>query len=395
MKGDFVQHSMTRRSFTLGAVATPFVAATVTQTPTPPASTTGSHAAADAVADALHAANPTPALSLAVARSTGPLWTRVYGKADLGLDVPTSPNHLFRLGSVSKVLTATVAARLVSQGVVDLDAPISEWLPDLPAQHRDTTLRQLLTHRGGIRHYTDQDLDPAAPGGAIYQRIYPTNDDILALFINDPLVAQPGAEVSYSSFGFTLASLVMEAAAGRPFPELLVSEVGSPLGLRSLAIDNPFVITPLRVSGYSTVEELASVSPDTAAYWSGAIEGQWANAPQFNPAYAIAGGGLLMTPSDTARFGAAMVPVSRSVLSQEEKDLLFTPIPEAPMGLAWRIDADDQGRLRWHHAGATGGGRASLVVYPDLDLSIALASNVATIPGDVLQPSSALADAFS
>jgi CubicO group peptidase (beta-lactamase class C family) len=226
-----VQSSMTRRRFTLGAVATPLVAATVAQIPTPPASSTESHAAADAVADALYAANPTPALSLAVARSTGLVWTRVYGKADLELEVQASPNHVFRLGSVSKVVTATVAARLVSQGVIDLDTPISTWLADLPTQHRDTTLRQLLTHRGGIRSYTPQDFDPAAPGGAIYQRSYPTNADILAVFINDPLVAQPGTEASYSSFGFTLASIAMEAAAGRTFPR--TAHVGSWIASRS------------------------------------------------------------------------------------------------------------------------------------------------------------------
>lgn len=323
------------------------------------------------------------------------MWNRVYGKADLELDVHTSPDHVFRLGSVSKVVTATAAARLVSQGVIDLDTPISTWLPDMPKQHRDTTLRQLLTHRGGIRHYTDQDFDPAAPGGAIYQRSYATNADILAVFINDPLVAQPGAEASYSSFGFTLASLVMEAAAGRTFPELLMSDVGSLFGLRSLAIDNPFIITPFRVTGYTNEEEMTSASSESAAYWYGEIEDQWVNIPQFNPAYCIAGGGLLMTPSDIAQFGAAMAPTSRAALSEEERDLLFTPITEAPMGLAWNIDADDKGRTRWHHGGATLGGRASIVVYPDLDLSIALASNVATIPSDVLQPSSDLADAFS
>jgi CubicO group peptidase (beta-lactamase class C family) len=230
---------------------------------------------------------------------------------------------------------------------------------------------------------------------AIYQRNYPTNDDILAVSINDPLVAQPGTEVSDSAFGFTLASLVMVTAAGRSFLELLISEVGSWFGLRSLAIDNPFVITPFRVSGYTNDEETTRVSRETAEYWYGEIEGQWAKIPQVNPASSIAGGGLLMTPSDTAQFGTAMVPASGATLGEEEREPLFMPIPEAPMGLAWNIDADEKGRARWHHGGATAGGRASLVVYPELDLSISLASNVATIPDDVLQPSSDLAGAFS
>ena len=66
-----------------------------------------------------------------------------------------------------------------------------------------------------------------------------------------------------------------------------------------------------------------------------------------------------------------------------------------PLGLGWRVDADAKGRARWHHAGSQEGGRAGLVVYPELRLSIAFASNVMTVPGDVLRPSADLADAFA
>lgn len=76
--------------------------------------------------------------------------------------------------------------------------------------------------------------------------------------------------------------------------------------------------------------------------------------------------------------------------------MLFTPLTKTPpMGLGWRVDEDGKGRRRWHHAGSTLGGRASLVVYPDLGLSIAFATNVMTVPGNVLAPSSDLADAFA
>ena len=100
-----------------------------------------------------HAARPVPALSFAVADVDGPRWSAALGLADLEHDLPARPEHRFRIGSVSKVLTTTAAARLVSRGLVELDTPISYWLPDLPPRHRATTLRQLFTHRGGVRHY--------------------------------------------------------------------------------------------------------------------------------------------------------------------------------------------------------------------------------------------------
>jgi serine beta-lactamase-like protein LACTB len=349
---------------------------------------------ADAVAQRLLATSPAPALSVAVARSNGLVWAKAYGKADLQLDVATTPAHRFGLGSISKILTAAAAARLATRGVIDLDEPITRWLPDLPAQHRQTTLRQLFTHRGGIRHYDlAHDFGAKAPGGPIGQRAYPSNRQILDIFINDPLVGPPGAKVAYSSFGYSLASIVMETAARQPFLELLKAEVTVPFGLSSLEGDYPFTVKPGRVSGYTDGKLYTGLGYPMA-------KDGWANSRQDNPSYKWAAGGLIMTPSDIARFGAAHLESPASAISAAERALLFTPMTEKagnmpPLGLGWRIDADEKGRARWHHAGSDEGSRASLVIYPELGLSIALATNLFAVPGNVLKPSSELADAFA
>lgn len=348
---------------------------------------------ADMIATQLLAANTAPALSVAVARPSGLLWTKAYGKADLQLDVAATTAHRFGLGSVSKVVTTAAAARLVSRGILDLDAPIIRWMPDLPAQHRQTTLRQLFTHRAGIRHYDLQrDLGAKAPGGPIGQRAYPSNREILDIFINDPLITPPGTKVVYSSYGYTLASIVMETAAKQPFVALLQAEVGAPFDLASLDGDDSFAIKPGRVSGYTDAKLYKSL------VYPLAHEGL-ANSRRDNPAYKWAAGGLIMTPSDIARFGAAHLEGPASKITPAERALLFTPMTEKtgampPLGLGWRIDADEKGRPRWHHAGSDEGSRASLVIYPELGLSIAFATNLFAVPGNVLKPSSDLADAF-
>lgn len=350
-------------------------------------------------AQAFHEAQPTPALSLAVARGAGLAWSAALGQSDLEFGVPASPEHRFRLGSVSKAVTASTAARLVSRGVVELDAPISCWLPDLPEQHRATTLGQLLNHRGGVRHYLEKDLDPNGPGGAIVHRHYAARDDILALFIDDPLVALPGTQLSYSSFGYTLASFVMEAAAGAGFIQLVMDEIALPFGLPTLAADDVFAVVPGRVSGYFTARELDLIAGRMPGWAPPRARGEHTRVPLSNPAFCWAGAGLLMSMPDLARFGAAHLDGPHARISAEERALLFTPLTEAsangaPLGLGWRVDHDGRGRLRWHHAGTTPGGRASLVVYPAADLAIALASNTMMTPGDVLGPSSELADLF-
>jgi CubicO group peptidase (beta-lactamase class C family) len=333
-------------------------------------------------------ATPVAALSIAVMRGGEELWAEAFGKADVELDVAATTSHRFRLGSVSKVITASLAAELAARGVVDLDARIATYMPDLPAMHHDTTLRQLLTHRGGVRHYAAKD-DAADAPGPIDKRRYLNNADVLAVFIDDPLIAKPGEKVSYSTFGYTLASLVLEAGAKIPFLDLVRKYVAEPLAMNTLAADEPTSLVSGRVSGYHPGDMIRRTFPP--------FVGQWGNAPQNNPAYKWAGGGFLCTPRDLARFGSAHL--APGAISREALKTLFTVHTQSteqspPLGLGWRIDEDAQKRLRWHHAGGQDGARASLVVYPGESLSIAFATNVTQTPGDVNGPSAKIADAL-
>jgi serine beta-lactamase-like protein LACTB, mitochondrial len=335
-------------------------------------------------AEAIFRKDPMPALSVAAYRGTELAFAQAYGQADLELGVAATTSHRFRMGSGAKPVTATLAAIMAEEGAVDLDAGIARYMPALPQAHHATTLRQLLTHRGGIRHYIPRDSDRAAAGGSIDSRTYFTNADILAVFVDDPLIAPPGTRMMYSTFGYTLASLVLEQAAGMPFLDLLARKIAAPLGLASLGADAPRRVIPGRVRGYGPAAQVRELP---------AVDGVWANAPGNNPAYKWAGGGLVMTPSDFARFGAAHL--APGVLSRRVLDRLFTvQVPDSapPLGLGWRINRDSKGRLRWHHAGGQEGARSSLVVYPGERLSIAFASNATGTPGDVLTPSEMLAD---
>jgi CubicO group peptidase (beta-lactamase class C family) len=337
-------------------------------------------------AEAIFSKDPMPALSVAAYRGSVLAFAQAYGEVDLEHRVSATPSHRFRVGSGAKPVTATLAAVLADEGIVNLDVGIGRYMPALPQAHHATTLRQLLTHRGGIRHYIARDSDRSAAGGAIDSRTYFSNADIMAVFINDPLVAPPGTTSAYSTFGYTLASIVLEEAARTPFLELLQQKVAAPLGLASLGVDAPRRVIPGRVRGYGRASEVREVPP---------VDGVWANAPINNPAYKWAGGGLLMTPSDFARFGAAHL--AAGALSRQVLDTLFTlqvPDSSPPLGLGWRINRDSKGRLRWHHAGGQEGARSSLVVYPNQQLSIALATNATGTPADVLSPSELLADSL-
>lgn len=355
---------------------------------------------ADAWLERVFANKPAPALSAAVAKPDGLLWSGTSGFAHLELAASTRTDTLFPLGSISKVVTATLAARLAFRGALDLDAPTSATLPGLPAQHGNTTLRQLLNHQAGIRHYSAAEADMGNPELPVFMRIYQSEDDVLALFINDPLVAPPGTTVNYSSYGYTLASMVIAAACGRSFLDLVEAEIAIPFDLPSLVPEDPWSITPQRAGQYMNDLDIRLFGATLPEGLIPAFSDGWANLPFNNPAYCWAGAGFLMTPSDCAKFGGAMIDSNASLLSAEERALLFTPMTEAaksspPLGLGWRIDTDSTGRRRWHHAGATPGGCALLVVYPDHRLSVAIAGNVMTMKLNLVQSASELMGIFT
>lgn len=387
-----------RRELLIGATAATLLAGQAIGATSQPKPATAK--AASAYGKTIFTESKVPGLSIAVASVDSLVWSTSYGLANLELGVSTTTAHSFRIGSVSKVLTSMLAAKLVSRGILDLDVPIEKWMPDLPAHHRRTTMRQLLTHRGGVRHYIPRDFDITGPGGAVYMRRYRTNQDVLDLFINDPLVAPPGTRVSYSSFGFTLASIVMEAAAGCSFVPMIKEDIGVPFGLGSLIEDEPTAIIPARATGYMNELDLTILYGQLPPEARPKLTNGVGNMPWSNPAYCWAGAGFLLTAPDGARFGAALLDSPNAKISAAERKLLFTPMTEAdknspPLGLAWRVDADSQKRLRWHHAGATPGGRYSVVVYPDKGLSVALGANVMSLPGNVLKHSSDLVDIFA
>lgn len=346
---------------------------------------------ASAVLAALLEEYPIPALSAAVYRNGELLWQDARGSADLELQIAAGPQHLFRIGSVSKIVSAAIGARLAAVGTVDLDAPIAEYRPDLPPAHQGTTLRQLYTHRGGIRHYGPADFDLRAPGGMIDLRFYRDTSEALALFIDDPLVADPGSTVNYSTFGYTLLSAVLESASGKRFVDLIADEVIAPLGLTEFAPDHQFEPVPGRVGFYDLPQLYARLGltvPDVPVV----------NSVPSNPAYKWAGGGMIASARDVARFGAAHL--ADGYLDAATRTTLFTPATEATsnmpaLGLGWRIDEADGFGPRFHHAGNMQGCRAQLALYPQQGLSVALLSNLGGTPGNILAYTDRIASEFT
>jgi CubicO group peptidase (beta-lactamase class C family) len=147
--------------------------------------------------------------SVAVAVNGRVVWTQGYGYADLEQKVPVTPETKFRIGSVSKSLTAAAVARLAQEGKLDVDAPVQRYVPTFPDKGVVITTREVGGHLAGIRPYNDGEFETCAH--------YANVVDALDIFKNDPLIAPPGTKFSYSSYGFNLISAVVRGAAGESF----------------------------------------------------------------------------------------------------------------------------------------------------------------------------------
>ncbi|MEZ5897004.1 MAG: serine hydrolase domain-containing protein [Parvularculaceae bacterium] len=354
-----------------------------------PSFETGAAAAGDAIAAAM-AADQIPALSVAVMKDGVLVWSAAFGDSDLENATPATRDTKYRLASVSKLFAADLAAMMAAEGVVDLDADIRTYLPAFPDKGAKITLRQLLGHIAGIRHYTAKDFDFAQAGGIIDTRLYPDAASILAIFANDPLVSPPGAEYHYSTFGYSLVSLVLEAASGKSFTELLDEKLLRPAGLADIVVDDSFALIKDRAEFYDPASRYEQIL-NPANY------GPVVNAPPLNSAYKIAGGGLAGDAEAVAAFGE--LHRAPGFLAAPLWQEIFTPQKltngeTISHGLGWRIEEDANGRRIFQHSGSQQGARAHLLVYPDDGVVVAFLTNMGGLPADSAALAQAIGEQF-
>jgi serine beta-lactamase-like protein LACTB, mitochondrial len=328
--------------------------------------------AAEALRDEAHI----PGLSVAVGIDGKIVWSEGFGFADLETQTPVTTQTRFRLGSVSKMLTADAVAKLYEEGKLDLDAPIQRYAPSFPDKGHPITARQLAGHLGGIRHYQSKDY----MGRNIDFEHFATVQDSLKVFQDDPMVSVPGAAYKYSTFGYTLLSRVVEGASGQTFLAYLHDHITEPLGMKQTCPDEPTPIIPHRTGFYDQAKDDRVV-----------------NAAFVDPSYKWAGGGILSTAEDLVRFGFAHL--HPGFFKAETLDMMFTSQrttdgKETGVGIGWRIATDKEGRRLVHHAGSMNGCRAVIVINRDTGLVVALLSNLGQTPADVERTALTLAEPF-
>ncbi|QFZ23769.1 serine hydrolase domain-containing protein [Saccharothrix syringae] len=136
----------------------------------------------------------------------------------------------FKMASNTKTVTATVALQLDAEGALDLDDPVERWLPGTVPDGGAITVRMLLNQTSGLFDYLD---DPRLLGLLTGRAPRPWPPaELVAVAVSHPPLFAPGERWDYSNTNYTLAGMVVERAAGRPYADLVRQRITGPLGLR-------------------------------------------------------------------------------------------------------------------------------------------------------------------
>ncbi|WP_433136961.1 serine hydrolase domain-containing protein [Actinomadura nitritigenes] len=254
--------------------------------------------------------------------------------------VEATVDSVFQIGSITKVLTATLVMGLVAEGLVELDAPVATYLPGF----REATVRQLLCHTAGFEGdvFTD-----TGKGDDCLERYVELLADVPQLF-------EPGEMFSYNNAGFSVLGRIVEVVRGEPFDRCMRDRLFTPLGMTHAANDP-----------YEAILHRAAVG-----HLRGRPAPVWALARSNAPA----GSMLAMTPRD-------LVVFARAHLADEGLRAMREPqvaLPDIGWGRAWGLGwelYDLPGGPVFGHDGNTIGQSAVLRVDPGRDVAVAICTN--------------------
>ena len=280
-------------------------------------------------------------------------------------------NTLFQAGSIGKSYTATAIMQLVDDGLVDLDAPLRTYLPDLEfadvAVSETLTCRQVLTHTAGIDG--DRLDDDFACG---------RGDDCVARYVAGlsdlPLIGEPGGLWSYCNSGYIVLGRVIEVMTGMTYEQAITSRILQPLGaVDTLFFPGDMVTHSLAVGHVRVGDDPATVAPN------------W----EMSRAAGPAGATINTTIDDLLAFAQMHLRngvaadgtrvLSEASVAAMQQPLVSCPEPELlgdSWGLGWFVRSHTRPTVIGHD-GNTNGETACLRLVPERNVAWALLMNLA------------------
>lgn len=309
----------------------------------------------EALVSAEMARQKIPGMSVAVVSGRQVRWAAGFGMQDVENNVAARAATVYRLGSISKPITAVAVMQLFERGKLDLDAPVQKYCPAFPEKQWPVTTRQVLGHLAGIRHYkSDEEFNST--------RFYATVAEGLNMFKDDPLLHEPGAKYTYTTFGYSVLGCVVEGASGQKFADFVSENVFKPAAMERIRVDSVADIIPNRAQGYRVTDK-----------------GVLTNSPLADNSYKVPGGGFVSTAEDLARFAVALQ--TDKLLKRETMELMYAPQKlkdgkETSYGLGWGVSKRPDGARAVGHSGGQQRISTFLHMQPEQGLAVVLLANL-------------------
>lgn len=305
--------------------------------------------------------HPLAGATVSVVHDGRVLFQRGYGWADLERRIPVDPDRsLFRIGSVSKTFIWTALMQLVEQGLVDLDAPVDQYIDFAIPDTFEEPVRvwHLMTHTAGFEEsymgFGAIDADHVMPLGDALQELMPAR------------VWEPGRFAAYSNYGSALAGYVVEKVSGLPWSEYVEVAILEPLELRSTNVRTRLTDDHEARHAKGYVFRAGELKPTPYAYIN------------LEPA-----GSVSSTAADMARFmlahlgGGAVegVRILGENTTRQMHSPLFDPYPELPPLLHGFYRSDRNGRTVFGHGGDVNQFHSNMAMLPDEDVGVFVSYN--------------------
>jgi CubicO group peptidase (beta-lactamase class C family) len=307
-------------------------------------------AAVDKLVTTTLAETGVPSAEIAIVRDGKVVLDKAYGKASETLQA--NPRLPYQIASNSKQLTAMALLILEDEGKLDLDDPVSKYLPGISGGD-GIKLRQLLSHTSGLQDFWPQEYSFAAMAKPT------TPQGIVDRWAKKPLDFQPGEQWQYSNTGYVVAGMIAEKVSGEPLFQYLEKRIFKPLGMTSV-IDQDEANGPAFPTGYGrfALGPVRVVSPPARGWL-------------------YAAGELSMTAGDLAKWDIARI--NRALVPTDDWTEQETPVAlndgkDTGYGLGVFV-RDSGGRKAITHTGEAVGFLSSNAVYPDDRAAIVVLTN--------------------
>jgi CubicO group peptidase (beta-lactamase class C family) len=283
--------------------------------------------------------------SVAILKHGNIIYTKQVGFSDIDSNQKPDKNTKYRIGSVSKVFTATLMFKAIENGKIKLDETIDAYFPEIENADK-ITISNLLNHRSGIHSFTDSKEEFLS-----YHTQAKTEREMLEIIAEGGSDIKPDEKAAYSNSNYVLLSYILEKLYKKPFGKILEDKVTKPLNL------------------YNTFygSKIATDNNESYAY---RFEKKWKQTTESHPSISMGAGSIVSTPTDLVYFAEALF--NNKLLSSESVTKMKTIQDKFGMGL---FKTEYYDKLSYGHNGEIDGFISVLRYFPDDNYAFAITSN--------------------